>query len=52
MEHPGLKCPNCGRISIDLGGGRACYKHDERGTPTERCGTMQPITLVISVKEE
>lgn len=45
---PGLRCPSCGRLAYDRGGGRACWKQDDRGRPTTPCGVMQPVTLTAT----
>lgn len=46
---PGLRCPNCGRVAHDDGGGRACWSSDENGTVREHCGVMEPVTLRAAV---
>lgn len=44
IELPGLRCPNCGRLAYDHGGGRACYSKPGSEFPTH-CGVMEPVTL-------
>jgi hypothetical protein len=52
IELPGLRCPNCGRLAYDQGGGRVCYRSDGEGWPVRWCGVMEPVTLVAYVKDE
>jgi hypothetical protein len=47
---PGLRCPRCFRVSVDQGGGKACYGHD-LGVP-HPWAVMEEVWLVGHVAGE